>query len=178
MNSTNNYITNKRLRAIIFALICAVVIAIGCMIGTSECQAAGERYTTVWAMCQPGSTLIVRRSSSKNSMEVGRLDPCDPVETDGKSVNGYIHVYGNWENGDGFVYCGYLSTEEPERVFEQYVCVSRARVACRRWISGPMMPNHAWITNGTNVQVFYRTSEWSVTNRGYIKSEWLEADPQ
>ena len=178
MTPYRHSITTKRLKAMLFALCCVIAIVIGLTISAGECKAAGDKCITVWAMCQPGSTVIVRRGPSKNTMEVARLDPCDPVETDGRTKDGFIHVYGNWENGDGFVYCGYLSTEKPEPVFEQYVCVSRARVACRRWISGPTMPNHAYITNGTNVDVFYRTSEWSVTNRGYIKSEWLECDPR
>jgi hypothetical protein len=170
-------ITNKWKK--ILAVLAAVLLAFTAwQIGTNSCRAAEEQLITCWAMCKPGSYVTVRRSPQKSAMMVGYLDPCDDFLTDGKTSNGYIHVIGIGEYGEGWAYCGYVSTEEPEKVFEQYVCVSRARVKCRRWIYGPLVANYGWLTNGSNVQVFYRTSSWSVTNRGYIQSEWLEVDPE
>ena len=175
--TTNNRTSARKILLIVLAaaILCAAVyhIAYGRIVARAE-----DTLITCWAMCKPGSYVTVRRSPQKSAMQVGYLDPCDDFQTDGKTSNGYIHVIGIGEYGEGWAYCGYVSTEKPEKVFEQYVCVSRARVKCRRWIYGPQVANYGWLTNGSNVQVFYRTSEWSVTNRGYIKSEWLEVDPE
>ena len=167
-------------KRIALVLLVAVTIFAGWWIGTSECRAAEEKPLTCWVMCKPGSYVSVRRSPQKNAMTVGRLDPCDKFETDGKTKNGYLHAIGIdvADGGEGWIHSGYVVTEEPEAAFEQYYCSSLSRVACRRWISGPRVENYGWIVNGSTVQVFYRTEEWSCTNRGYIKSEFLERDPQ
>ena len=70
-----------------------------------------------------------------------------------------------------------MVTEEPVQVYEQYICVAKKRVACRKWIGGPQtsMP---WLKNGSDVDVFYMADGWAITSRGYIQSEWLEANPR
>ena len=35
-----------------------------------------------------------------------------------------------------------------------------------------------WLVNGSTVEVFYTAEGWACTSRGYIKSEWLEVDPE
>ena len=170
--SSNNYITSKAKKVVVVVL-SLLAILIGWQIGTSSCKASEEKLITVWAMCKPGSFV-----PSKNGHHVGILDPCDSFQTDGVTKNGYVRAIGLGDCGEGWVYCGFVSTEKPEPVFERYMCNSLSRVACRRWISGPRVANYGWIVNGSTVEVFYRTESWSVTNRGYIKSEFLEADPE
>ena len=66
-------------------------------------------------------------------------------------------------------------------VGENYVCVAKSRVACRRWVNGPQIEDNGrprWLVNGSNVSVFYIAEGWAVTSRGYIQSEWLEVDPE
>ena len=172
------YNTDLIKRAIIIVLITSMVVAVGWMIGTAECRAAEEQMITCWAMCMPKSHVDVHMKPDKDSKIVGYLDPGDSFHTDGESKNGFI-----WcdvgDGGEGWVYCGYVSTEEPEKVNERYVCVALKQVACRRWIHGPQIKGRgAWLKNMSTVMVYFRTSEWSVTNRGYIKSEWLEVDPE
>ena len=98
--------------------------------------------------------------------------------TDGTSSDGWIRCYGIGEYGEGWIYSGYVAIEEPKPVYEQYVCVAKTRVACRKWIDGPKVDGYAWLTNGSNVQVFYIAGDWAITSRGYIRSEWLEVDPR
>lgn len=176
MKHRKHYTTSlsKRIALVFLAVVTA---CIGWWIGSNECRAAEEKPLTCWAMCKPGSYVTIRRSPQKNAMQVGYLDPLDSFQTDGKTKNGYIHVI-DVGNSEGWVHAGYVVTEEPEAAFEQYYCSSLSRVACRRWISGPRVENYGWIVNGSTVQVFYRTEEWSCTSRGYIKSEFLERDPQ
>lgn len=130
---------------------------------------------TRWILC--ADYVNVRMNPSKKSREVGQLDVGDDFETDGVIRNGFIRVIGIGEYGVGWVYAGFTSDEKPEKVDERRVCVAKRRVACRRWVNGPRIGGKTgWLYNGSSVKVYYRTSKWSVTSRGYISSEWLEVD--
>lgn len=167
----------RRSLCLILAIIATIAMFIALIAFNIYSSASGETITC-WAICKPGNYIVIRRSPQKNAMQVGFLDPCDPFQTDGESQNGFIHAVDIGDDGEGWVYCGFVSTEEPEPVFERYYCSSRSRVVCRRWISGPQISGRrGWIYNGDTLEVFYRTDTWSITSRGYIKSEWLEPDP-
>ena len=132
---------------------------------------------TMWVFCN--GYVNVRQSPSKNSTIVGRLDSGEEFETDGTVRNGFIQALGIGENGDAWIFAGFTSDEQPEKTDKQYVCVAKKRVACRRWIKGPRIKGKTgWLYNGSNVKVYWRTSEWAVTSRGYIMTEWLEVDPE
>jgi hypothetical protein len=166
------------MRSFLLKILC-IALAIAVMAGAIiSCLASDDQWFTCWVMCKPGSHVEVHRKPDKDSMVVGRLDPCDAFRTNGETKNGFL-----WcdvgEDTDGWVYVGYVSTEEPEQVFGRYVCVANKQVACRRWIYGPRIEGRmGWLKNMSTVEVFYRTSEWSVTSRGYIQSEWLDYDPE
>ena len=170
------YMINRKKAAAILLLAVILAAVFHFQSGWIRAQAE-DQMITCWVMCKPGDYINVRRTPSTNAMAVGSLEAGDWFETDGTSRNGFIRVYGIGEYGEGWIYCGYVSTEEPKEVFERYVCVAKSRVACRRWMNGPKTQN-PWLKNGSNVQVFYMTSEWAMTNRGFIQSEWLEADPE
>ena len=156
------------LRGIVVALIVLAVVLF----------AARAEETTIrcWVMCQPGDRVNLRMGPSKNSRSVGWLECGDGFQTDGESRNGWIRVL---DAGDCecWIYCGYVVTEEPEAVFENYVVVAKNKLACRRWVDGPQVTGREWLKNGTSVQVFYTAEGWAVTNLGYMKTEWLEVDP-
>lgn len=160
-----------RARMLLFTLLCGIIIAgIALMI---FCPAEAECR---WVMCK--SYVNVRMNPSKGSAEIGRLDAGDEFETDGTVRDGFIRVCGVGE-GEGWVFAGYTVDEQPVKTDERYVCVANSRVACRRWAEGPQIKGKAgWLYNGTDVKVYYRTSEWALTSRGYIASEWLERDPE
>ena len=165
----------KRAAVLILAAVMAVIVY-SCQVNWLKASAE-DTMITCWVMCKPGDYINVRRTPSTKADAVGYLEACDSFRTDGSSKNGFIRVYGIGEYGEGWIYCGYVSTEEPVEVFERYVCVAKSRVACRRWMNGPKTQN-PWLRNGSNVEVFYMTSEWALTSRGFIQSEWLEADPE
>ena len=171
--NTNN---NRRARRILVILMLAIVIAGVCWVALTHTGNAEGHMSTAWILCKPGSQVIVRRTPSKNAMEVGQLEVGDSFLTDAVSSNGFIRCYGIGEYGEGWIYAGFVATEEPVAVFDTYCCVAKTRVACRRWIYGPKTQN-PWLANGSDVQVFYIAGEWAVTARGYIMSEYLEADP-
>ena len=172
----NNYNTHRTIKTIISILIVALIIAVTAFLAFNLCK--GEELVTVWVMCKPGSQVNVRRTPSTHGMEVGFLDAGDSFLTDAVSSNGFLRCYGIGEYGEGWVYVGYVVTEEPTPVFERYSCLSNSRVACRRWMGGPKVSGSPWIVNGSNVDVFYVADGWACTSRGYIRSEYLEEEEQ
>ena len=155
----------------LFAVLAVIAIAVGVSCGRSE-----DALATCWAMCKPGSKVTVRSEPKKDSAERGYLECGDSFQTDAEEEDGWIRCYGIGEGG--WVFCGYVATEKPVEVGERYVCVANVRAACRKWIGGPQIDGYEWIKNGQTCQVFVTDGEWAVTNRGYIKMEWLEVDPE
>ena len=130
-----------------------------------------------WALCKPRDHVNLREEPRKDSKSVGWLECGDSFYTDGIIKNGWLHVLDVGEC-DCWIYAGYVSFEAPVYVDEQYVCVAKKWVACRRWVNGPQIKGRrGWLHNGTNVNVHYIAGDWAVTDRGYIRSEWLEVDP-
>ena len=163
----------------LIALAAAVVVAFGiCLFQVGWIRAkADDQLATCWVMCKPGSRVTVRMTPSKKGVELGWLECGDDFLTDGESRDGWIRCYGIGETA-GWVYAGYVCTSKPETIGERYVCVAKKQVACRKWIGGPKIDQRPWLKNGQNVQVFASDGEWAITSRGYIKAEYLEADPE
>lgn len=172
--TTVNYTISKVKKSILFGLVCMMAACAGIGIGLAARQ---DWPATCWVLCKPGAQVNIRQTPENNGRVVGFLEVGDSFRTDGKSANGWIHVLGIGEHGDAWIYCGFVVESEPVQVFENYVCVAKNRVACRRWVGGPQVANSPWLVNGSAVSVFWMTDEWAVTSRGYIKSEYLEADP-
>lgn len=156
----------------------AVLAALALVLGVFTAAYGGiraraeESTTSAWAICK--SYINIRLWPSTEATAVGYLDPCDRVEVDGRTKSGFAHVV---YPVDGWVYAGYLVFSEPKAVGETYTVVARRRVAARRWVDGPQMGTKPWLVNGSTVTVLYMSDDWALTNRGYVKSEWLEADP-
>ena len=174
MKSTINYIMEHPKQSIFSGILIILAAVIGLMIGRAG---ASDEPATCWIMCKPGSLVNVRRTPDGRGQEVGFLEAGDSFRTDGVSKNGYIRALDIGENGDAWIYCGYVVTEKPEKIGERYVCVAKNRVACRRWVDGPQIQGRGWLVNGSNVDVFFIADGWACTSRGYIQAEWLEADP-
>jgi hypothetical protein len=178
MKSTTNYSTTKiSAKKVLFVIACLAAVIIGWTWGTASCKASEERLITCWVMCKPGDFINVRRTPSRSGEQVGRLDACDSFLTDAEAKNGWIRCYGIGEYGEGYIYCGYVVTEEPEVVMENATCTAYGRVACRRWMGGPRTEHGGWLAPLSDVTVFYMTSDWACTSRGYIQTKYLDIDP-
>lgn len=156
------------LAAILAALIVfsAVVIA----------RAEGDEVQR-WVLCKPKTRVNLRLEPRKDSKSVGWLECGDEFLTDGTKRGNWLRVLDAGEC-QCWIYAGYVVTEAPEEVNENYVCVARNQVACRRWVDGPKIDGkRGWLKNGRDVKVFCIAGEWAITERGYIRAEWLEVDP-
>ena len=174
MNNRKHYSIFDKEKIVAFIALIAIVIVVTVALTVSLCH--GEQLATCWIMCKPGSYVTIREKPNKKSAERGYLDSGDDFQTDGESVDGWIRCYNAGEGG--WVYCGYVVTEKPELSGERYVCCAVKQAACRKWIGGPKVDGAGRIKNGQHCIVFCMADGWAVTNRGYIKSEWLEVDPE
>ena len=167
-------ITRGEFYAILATTLAILIAAAWFVIGR-----AAEQTIDCWVLCKPGDYVNLRETPSRSGRTAGFLECGDRFQTDAESRNGFIRVYGVGEGAEAWIYAGYVSTEEPVAVFENYCCVAKNRVACRRWIDGPQVAGRAgWLYNGSSVSVFYIAGDWACTSRGYIRSEWLEEDPE
>ena len=177
MKHHNKYSIFSREKIVAAVALIALLIVATVAITVSACKGE-DALVKCWVMCKPGNYVNVRRVPSKSGMEVGYLDAGDWFETDAVSADGFIRCYDIGEYGEGWVYCGYVVTEEPEVINETYVCCAPKRVACRRWMNGPQVSGCPWLVNLSTVYVYYIADGWACTNQGYIKAEYLEASPQ
>ena len=145
---------------IIFLLLCIPLITIA------------EDYDA-WILCQPDSYVWVRMSPSKRGMELGRLECCDHVYTDGKMKNGFLHVWGfTFELDEGWIHKGYVVYDEPlAPTFQDTTIHSNGRVQARKTINGK---RRCWLKDGQSIRVYYAADEWSITNKGFVKTKFID----
>ena len=120
------------------------------------------------------SELNVRSRASLGSEVRGRLYNGDEVKV--------TRTYRGWsfledlpsEEGFGWVSSGYLVDHPVEEVCKQGVIAANGRVALRKTVSGD---RKAWAYPGDVLTVYGKSDIWSVTDRGYIKTEFLSFAP-
>ena len=149
--------------AIVFAILIMLLLIL---------PAKGEDYDC-WILCQPDSWVNARENPTKKSMELGRLDCGDHVYTDGVTKNGFLHVWGlSFEFNEGWVHKGYVVYSEPYRPYVYDTTIqSNGRVQARKTINGA---RRCWLRDGDKIRVYMVSSEWSVTNKGFVKTEYID----
>ena len=126
----------------------------------------------VFILFNPKKPVIVREIPKKVADEACRLDFGDDVWTDGRKKNGYLHVIGITEAGEGWVFAGNTITDQPEKLTGARANIAaNGRVMTYRWVGGK---KNGWVEVGTQVTVYAISEEWAVTNKGYIRMKYLE----
>lgn len=168
----NKYITEKAKAQMMAILATAIGIFIGTFIGL-QLVARGEenRLTEAWVLCQPDSFVNIRSRASSRSEYAGMLLSGDQIWVDGRTKDGYAHCE-NMSNelGEGWVHAGYIVFEEPEEVNKECRISSNGRVSCRRTIGGD---RRCWVVDGSEVFVYQVAGEWAVTDKGFVKTEFI-----
>ena len=124
----------------------------------------------VWVLCEPKGTVNLR--SSPGGPVFGGTTCGSELWTDNKQRNGYLHVLElAAEEETGWISARYIVYDQPEEINTEMLIESDGRVAARKWIGGKIIK---WMNPGDTVFVYWRSDEWSVTNRGYIMTEYLE----
>lgn len=169
MKTTVQYTTSIAKKIVIIAICIAVGLA-SYNIASRINDAHAETVTaTGYIMCK--SYVMIRMWPSRKAQEIGQLDPCDTVEIDGRTKDGYAHIVAPC---DGWVWAGYITFSEPKKIDAPGVVTAKKRVAARRWCDGPNVDSKPWLISGSEVRIYWMCDDWALTNRGYVKSEWLE----
>ena len=128
-----------------------------------------------YVLCSPRSEVNVRLHPKKSEI-IACVVFGKKVESNRKRQNGYIHVEGlAAETTSGWIYSGYLIDDEPVQCDLKARIVSNGRVACRKCVAGKVI---RWLQNGSEVEIYAVSEEWCVTDKGYIKREFIEIQEQ
>lgn len=135
--------------------------------------AHAETKTEMYVLCQPDSFLNVREFPKKTSNQIGYLMLGDKVTTDGVEKRGFLHIIGFGESGEGWVCKSYLVDNNPQVETVKAWIDSKGRVAVRTYPNGP---RSRWMRDGEELILYAASDEWSVTNKGFIKTFYLECE--
>ena len=150
----------------------ALVMVLALIFATTGSYAEKESgLKEAWVLCQPDSYINIRTNPKKNSEVSGYLLSGDKILTDGKQRNGYLHILGYTENGEGWVSKGYVVYSEAVQDGNQYKIDAKGRVACRRSVNGT---RRRWLLNGDILTVYMVSDEWCLTSEGFVKTEFID----
>lgn len=134
------------------------------------CATAEEE---AWVLCTPGSSVNVRKSPTRHSESISRLEAGDYVELTGKKRGRWYQCDVMCEAGMGWVRGDYLVFDKPTIYLKPLKCVTTVKQVWARYsIRGNKC---AKLKMGTEVRVFVMSEEWSVTSHGFIMTKFLEA---
>ena len=126
------------------------------MIETGMAETITEQ---VWVLCNPESYVTLRSGPGKSRASFGGA-PC-----------GYLHVMEiPAEETEGWIISRNIVYDRPHEVNGVMEIRAEGRVACRKWIEGKII---GWAHDGDQLTVYWMSASWAVTNRGYIRSEFL-----
>ena len=126
---------------------------------------------TVWVLCKPATGVNLRAKPKKSSREVGGVFCGDELTTDDIEKNGYLHIVNlAAEELEAWISLRYIVYSPPIEIEMEMQIKAKGKVKARKWVDGPHL---RYVRNGDIVYVYWMTNEWAVTNRGYIKSEFL-----
>ena len=138
----------------------------------SGCFTAVAEDRQVFVFCNPKTSVNIRKTPRKGSEVSGRLDFGDWVMTDGKKKNGFLHVIKITEDGEGWIFAGYVIDDQPVKMERARATVSATgRVMSYRWVKGR---KNGWVNNCEDVKVLALSEDWAVTDHGYIRTKYLE----
>lgn len=156
------------------AAIAFVVCALIFLLQSIKIPGAGaeDYYETRYVICM--DYVNARMSPNKKQEPIGRFETGDIVYTDGVKKNGYLHcIKLDFEETEGWVFAGYLTKDKPEAVWRNATIVSSGRLAARKYVGGKRT---RWLQPGAMVKVYYWSDSWSLTNCGYVQSQYLELE--
>ena len=158
--------------AILFLILVSAAIVI--MSFLYETGLAEEDTTNIWVLCDPNSFVCVREAPRKTAYAVGGITCGTQMETDGKTKGNYIHVVNvHAEDDTGWISNQHIVYDEPEPVYRNATVVSIGRLAARKGVGGKVKK---WLQPMDELKVYWWSSQWCLTNYGYVQSAYLELD--
>lgn len=159
-------VTKRRL------IIAVVSFIVGFLLVQVIVHASAEEYEIrCWVLCQPDSYVNVREFAKKSDNEIGIMECGDAAYTDGRTKRGFLYLCGvNNELGYGWIHKGYVVYSEPVIITLETNIYADGRVACWRSIGGT---RRCWAQPGDVIRVYAVSDEWSITNKGFVKTQYL-----
>ena len=158
----------------IWILVLIFVLIIFALLFSLTKVSAENEYKDAYIICQPDSVVVIREAPRKTALASGELLVGDVIHLDGKKRNGYYHCVNMAnETGDGWVACNYIIFDEPIHIDREATVISKGRLAARNTINGKVKK---WLKPYSTLKVYYLTEEWCVTDKGYVKTKYLEFD--
>ena len=153
-------------------LLILILISIFAVLLFSDAVADDEVY---YVICKPGSEVNVRARPELHSPIAGTKYFGDAVIVD-REKNGFAHITNLFsEYSDGWIYKGLLTEDKPVEVYQEAQIMADGIVFGRKYCGGKIIHK---LKDGTVVIVYAVGKEWCVTNKGYIKTEFLTINEQ
>lgn len=151
-------------------------ILIAIVVMFSAFPALADEQEVMYAICRDGSVNVRAQPTSKARVE-GYLEfGWDVTVTDSK-VDGtgtlWYKIVGTTELGYGWVCSQYLIRSKPENVSWEATICANGRVAAHKRVNGA---RKCWVSPGAKVQVKIFSEDWCLTDKGYVKTEYLQID--
>lgn len=144
----------------------ALILVLIALAGTAHAET-----TEAWILCQPDSMVNVRSSPRKTAIVEGWLFAGDMIEVD-RWTKDWVHIVNaSCEAGEGWVASGYV-TEYFAQVMDGEPWRTNHRQVNTRYCIGGKRRNV--LTKGTELEVYVMAQDWSVTSKGFIRTEYLE----
>ena len=159
------------MKRVIFRTAAGLTLLILFLLARNGPLSAFAEESELFIICQPDSFVNVREHPKMRASVSGFLEFGQKVVSDGKKRNGFVHCIISNESGEGWVYGGYLVSDQPVIQQSRAQISGEGRVACRRAVNGQ---RRKWLHNGDAVTVYAYSEEWSVTDEGFIKMRYLE----
>lgn len=147
-----------------------IILVFLCLISS----AFAEDIKDCWVLCQPDSCVNIREKPRKNSTPIGEAYYCEEYSTDGKEKNGFLHLINvPAEVSEAWISKQYIVYDEPYKPKHQTrnIIVEQGKVAARRKIGSKV---RTWLYCGDMVHVYAISTEWSVTDFGFVKTEFID----
>lgn len=158
-------------RKVVVLVIEIILIAILVFAAVNAYNYAFAESDVYFIICNPESHVNARNKPQKAASIVGRLECGDMVRTDGRQKNGYYHIIDcSFEQDEAWISGSYLVQDKPYIGEWHSSIISEGRVAARRNVNGKRL---RWLNPGTGITIYVLSNEWCITNRGFIRSEYL-----
>lgn len=147
-----------------------IVITIIVLMLTNAAYAEDELTYPCWVICQPDDYVNIRAGANRHAEVTGWATSGMRFETDWREKNGFLHLVGVTEYGEGWISEGYVVFTDPQTVNREMVITGGGRVAARKAIEGA---RRKWLKPGETVTVYRISDEWAVTSAGFVQSRFL-----
>lgn len=158
----------ERIIAIFLAILISAAILIVC-----NADAEKIEIETGWIICETTTRVNIRSHPSNHSQIYGFIECGEEIHLDGIRDGHWVHIIdAGTESDEGWVYDGYI-TDSPVTI-ETHDCETTvAKLRVRKCIDGKITKT---LRKGTSVTVYAMSADWAITNKGYIKTEFLQIE--